>query len=220
MRIGAVCALLVAGTCVLMRAQQQPTPQPAFRAGVSLVSVRLDAVTAGDEAVDLVLLSIDDEGKVGEQQGFRLTPPDEGPEWALSSPLTLARGTHQVRVAAVTSDGTRSGLVITPVAIIEPGNDLLMAPPVLLGGSTGDGVAPTLARVFEAGMPVGAQVDVAGRAVRDGTATVVASLLDAEGQVAREVDAMVERGERDNRLRATAVVTTAGMTPGDYTLVL
>ncbi len=190
------------------------------RTGRALVSVRLDATTAGDGAVDLVLLSIDDEGKVGQQQGFRLTPPDAGAEWALSTPLTLARGTHQVRVAAVTTDGARSGLVITPVEIIEPGNDLLMAPPVLLGGTDSDGIAPTLARTFETGTPLGAQVDVAGRAVRDGTAVVVASVFDAQGQVAREVDAVVERAEWSDRLRATAIVTTAGMTPGDYTLVL
>lgn len=198
---------------------------PAFalgRDGGALVTVQVDPATAGDVAVDLVVLAIDNEGRMGNQQGFRMTSPEPGTSatWALTTTLPIARGVHQVRVAAVTADGTRSGLVIAPVEIIEPRNDLLMAPPVVLGGGADADVAPTLTRTFDVGTPLGLQVDVAGRPVRDKRVTVTASLQDARGATLRATDAVLDPGARADRIRGTAMVSTSDVDAGDYLLVV
>lgn len=122
-----------------------------------------------------------------------------------------------MRVAAVREDGTRTGLVIVPVEIIEPGSELVMTPPVLLGGLPEP--SPTLAREFDVGLPVGLQAELAGRPVR-GKVTVIATLQDEPRRPVRGVDAVLEKGARDDRMRATAVLPTAGLEPGDYTLLV
>jgi VWFA-related protein len=188
------------------------------RQGRALVTVRVDAGTAGHVPVDLVIFSIDNDGGVSEQRAFRMMRPDSGDVWELTTPLALAAGTHQVRVAAVTNDGTRSGLVIAPVEIVEPGDALLVAPPVLLGGR--DGLAPTLGREFAVGRPIGLQMDVAGGPVRDKAVTIVAALHDARGIVVRETDAVLDPGDGVDRLRATAVIPTSELAAGDYLLVV
>jgi VWFA-related protein len=190
------------------------------RAGRALVSVHLDAATTGDTPVALAVLSVDSDGEVGEQREFRTTRPEDGAEWTVTTVLPLARGRHQVRVAAVTDDGTRTGLVIVPVEIIEPGSELVMTPPVLLGGMPEAAPSPTLAREFETGGPIGLQVEVAGRPVRGKGVTVVATLQDGQRRPVREADAVLERGARDDRMRATAVVPTTGLSAGDYTLLV
>ncbi len=187
------------------------------RTGRALVNVQLDAATAGNAPVSLMVLSVDSKGEVGEQREFRTTRPEDGSEWRVTTVLPLARGAHQVRVAAVREDGTRTGLVIVPVEIIEPGTELIMTPPVLLGGLPEP--SPTLAREFDVGMPVGLQAEVAGRPVR-GKVTVIATLQDEQRRPVREVDAVLEKGARDDRMRATAVLPTAGLEPGTYTLLV
>jgi VWFA-related protein len=197
------------------------TPEFAVgRTGRALVSVQVDAATAGDSPVELVVLGVDNEGKVGEPQAFRMSRPEEGTHWELTTPLTLARGTHQVRVAAVTADGARTGLVIVPVEIIEPGNALVMAPPVVLAGASDAAPAPTLVRTLDAGLPIGVQVDVAGRPVRDQAVSVIAALQDAQGRTLREVDAVLDPGARPDRTRATAVMSTSDLSAGEYVLVV
>jgi VWFA-related protein len=197
------------------------TPEFAVgRTGRALVTVQVDAATAGDSPVELVVLGVDNEGKVGEPQAFRMSRPEEGPHWELTTPLALDRGTHQVRVAAVTADGARTGLVIVPVEIIEPGNALIMAPPVVLTGAPDAAPSPTLARTLDAGLPIGVQVDVAGRPVRDQAVSVIASLQDAQGRTVRDVDAVLDPGARADQVRATAVMSTADLAPGEYALVI
>ncbi len=190
------------------------------REGRALVTVRVDAASAGDSAVELAVISVADDGKVGETQAFRMSRPDDGAHWELTTPLALGRGGHQVRVAAVTDDGARTGLVIVPVEIVQPGRALMMAPPVLLMGAGGAAPAPTLARAVDSGVPVGLQVEVAGRAVRDEAVAVTAAFRDDEGRSVREVDAVLDAGTRPDVKRATAVVPTAGLAPGDYVLVV
>ena len=190
------------------------------RAGRALVSVQLDAATAGDAPVSLVVLSVDSKGEVGEQREFRTTRPEDGSEWRLTTVLPLARGAHQVRVAAVREDGTRTGLVIVPVEIVEPGSELVMAPPVLLAGLSQAVPSPTLARAFDEGVPIGLQVEVAGRPVRGKGVTVIATLQDEQRRAVREADAVLDRGAGDDRMRATAVLPTIGLEPGDYTLLV
>lgn len=201
--------------------QMQVVPSFATgRDGSALVTVRVDAASAGDEPVDLALLTIDDDGNVSAPQMFRMTPAPGEAAWEVTTSMPLTRGAHQVRAAAVTADATRVGLVMAPVAIVEAGNDLLMAPPVVLEMDGDAGATPTLKRRFDVGTPVGLQAEVAGRAVRDETARVVVSFRDVEGRVARETDAVLQAGEHNDRQRATAVMHTAGLAPGSYTLVV
>ncbi len=196
---------------------------PAFatgRVGSALVTVRVDAASAGDVPVDLALLTVDDDGNVGAPQMFRMTPTPGEAAWEVTTSMPLTRGAHQVRAAAVTADATRVGLVMAPVEIAEPGNDLLMAPPVVLEMDGDAGATPTLKRTFDVGTSVGLQAEVAGRAVRDETAHVVVSVRDVEGRVMRETDAVLQAGEHSDSQRATAVVHTADLAPGSYTLVV
>ena len=115
--------------------------------------------------VDVLLATFDDEGRSTNQHQVRLDPPPAGQPLEFTTELPLARGRHQLRVAAVTSDATKTGLVITPVEIIEPGRPLLMAPPILLQ-RVGDQVIPTATRRFTAGAPLGVQAEIAGRPCR------------------------------------------------------
>jgi VWFA-related protein len=190
------------------------------RDGRALVTIHVEDDVADGVPVHVAIVSIDGDGKTGEEQVFRMPVPEHGTVRELTTPLALARGTHQIRVAAVTSDGARTGLVMAPVEVLEPGNDLLLSPPVLLGGTDGKGFAPTLARTFDVGSSVGVQVEVAGRPARDGSLTVVGAFHDARGGIVRAADAVIDRGVRSDRLRAAATLPTAGMPPGDYLLVV
>jgi VWFA-related protein len=191
------------------------------REGRALVTIQLDATAADASAVEVLVVAVDNDGNMGVPQAFRLTPSDtdDGDGWTFTTPIALARGAHQVRVAAATTDGTRSGLVLVPVEIVEPGNRLVMAPAVLLGNTTDAQVAPTLTRTFDVGMPIGVQAEVAGRPVRDQRVTMAASLRDGRGEVVREADAVLDSGPRPDRARATAVLSTTGVIPGEYMLV-
>lgn len=199
----------------------QAVPEFAIgRTGRVLVSVHIDPTTAGGLPVDLAILSVDGDGAASTQQRFHLTTPTAEAPWALTTPLTLSRGQHQIRVAAVTRDGSRSGLVVAPVTIVEPGSALLMASPVLLGAVEGGAITPTLTRALPVGAPIAVQVEIAGRPVRDQRVSVGVRLHDAEGTHVRETDARLDPGPREDRVRATAVLSTSGLPSGAYTLVV
>lgn len=111
-----------------------------------------------------------------------------------------------------------AGLVLSEVETVEPGREVLMAPPVLLDHR--GGVHPTVVRSFQPGHPLAFQVEVAGRPVERKVVAVHAGLLDANGAEVRGVQAVLDAGERPDTVRATAVVPTVGLPSGDYTLVV
>src|SRR5690606_25152079 len=189
------------------------------KAGTVSVSV-VTQDRAGDlsSAVDVLLVTFDDDGRATNQHQVRLEP-QEGRPVEFTTELPLARGRHQLRVAAVTTDGTKTGLVITPVEVIEPGRELLMAPPVVLQ-RVRDRVAPTATRRFEVGTPVGVQAEIGGRPVRDGAVSVQVLLADATGRLVKATAATLDAGEAQDRQRATGVVETAGLSPGRYLLTI
>ena len=166
----------------------------------------------------MAVATVDEAGRVSNHQQFRMSPPPSGEPWQVTTELPLARGRHQLRVAGVSSDATRTGLVLTPVEIVEPGRDLVMTPPALLDAHAGR-VHPPAVRTFPSGHPLGVQVEVGGRAVQQKAVTVRVTLRDAAGRVVREVPAGLEPGARPNRMRATAVLETDGIAAGDYVLL-
>lgn len=186
--------------------------------GRALVTVKLDDGGAHEGAVDLGFATIDEAGRVGNQRQVRMSSPSSGEPWEVTTELPLTRGRHQLRVAGVTADTTRTGLVLTPVEIVEPGRDLVMTPPVLLDIKAGR-VHPTAVRTFASGHPLGVQVEVGGRPVQQKSVTVRAALLDRTGRAVREVAAVLDPGAKPNRMRATAVLKTDGVAGGDYVLL-
>lgn len=169
--------------------------------------------------LDVVLATFDDEGQAANQRQLRLEPSPDGRPLEFVLELPVARGRHQLRVAAVTADGGRTALVIAPIEVIEPGRSLVMAPPVLLQ-RTGEQVGPTAARRFAAGAPLGVQAEVAGRAVRDRQVTVRITLVDEAGAAARTTDAVFDPGTRPDRMRATGLIGTTGLAAGRYLLTI
>lgn len=134
--------------------------------------------------------------------------------------VSLPRGRHQLRIAALTADTTRRGLLLAEVDVQAPNGDLSLGLPVLLA-SDAQGVRPTLARSFAAGDPVAFQVELAGPAVRRGSASLRARLLDASGRDAQRRDAALEpQTPGTSQQRATGVIPTDAVPPGAYTLLL
>lgn len=189
------------------------------RQGSAAVTVRLDADLQQREPIDLLLATVDEDGQLANQRQMRMVPPPAGAPWEVTTELTLPRGQHQLRVAAVTADAARTGLVLAPVAIVEPGRDLVMLPPVLLDTTEGR-VHPTAVRQFAAGEPLGVQVEVGGRAVERRSVTMACLLVNATGEVVRQTEVVVDPGTRPDRQRATAVMPTGGLAPGTYALVV
>ena len=186
----------------------------------ALVTVRVDEDTPVDAAtIDLLVLAADDQGKVGSIERFAMRRPSRHEAWEGSITLTLEPGRYQLRVAASTPDGTRTGLLLHPIDMRPPSGDLLLGVPTLLGADA-EGVRPTLARTFPVGHPLALQVEAAGEAVRTGSAVVQARLLDATGAERRAQAATGEDAGNPSRLRATAVVTTDALPPGPYTLLV
>ena len=181
------------------------------KAGSVSITVLADG---GDEPialpVDVVLATFDDEGRATNHHQVRLDPPPAGQPLAFTTELPLARGRHQLRVAAVTGDATKTGLVITPVEVIEPGRPLMMAPPILLQ-RVGDQVTPTAARRFVAGAPLAVQAEIAGRPVQDGKVVVRISMADGTGAVVRTADGALDAGGAPDRQRATGLIDTTGL---------
>lgn len=204
-----------------LRLTVQAVPRFATgKTGSVSVTVRADG---GEEPLtqplDVMLATFDDEGKATNQRQVRLDAPPAGEPLELTTELPLARGRHQLRVAAVTGDATKTGLVITPVEIIEPGRPLMMAPPLLLQ-AVGDQVIPTTARRFVAGAPLGVQAEIAGRPVQEGKVVVRISLADSAGAVVRTADAALDEGASPDRQRATGLIETTGLPNGAYLLTV
>jgi len=169
--------------------------------------------------LDVILATFDDEGRATNQHQVRLDPPPAGRPLEFTTELPLTRGRHQLRVAAVTSDTTKTGLAITPIEIIEPGRQLVMAPPLLLQ-RVGEQVAPTATRRFLSGAALGVQAEVAGRPVQEGKVAVTVSLADAGGAVVRREDVALDAAGVADRKRATGMVDTSGLPAGAYLLTL
>lgn len=195
---------------------------PRFARGkAGTVSVSVVAQDrAGDlsSAVDVLLVTFDDDGRATNQHQVRLEP-QAGRPLEFTTEFPLARGRHQLRVAAATADGTKTGLVITPVEVVEPGRDLVMTPPVVLQ-QVRDTVAPTASRRFEVGTPVGVQAEIGGRPVRNGGVSVQVTLADASGRIVRTSGATLDPGDAPDRQRATGVLATDGLAPGRYLLTV
>lgn len=186
----------------------------------ALVTVRVDEDTATEAAsIDLLMLAADDTGKVGSVERFAMSRPSSAVPWEGSVTLTLARGQYQLRVAASTPDGTRTGLLLHPIDMRPPSGDLLLGVPTLLSEDTA-GVRPTLGRAFPVGHPLAFQVELAGDAVRDRTAALHARLVDASGADVRVHRPATESAGSAARLRATGVISTESLVPGAYTLVV
>ncbi|MGI8672735.1 MAG: hypothetical protein ACR2LU_09025, partial [Luteitalea sp.] len=186
----------------------------------ALVTVQVDDnATIDASTIDLLILAADDRGKVGSIERFAMRRPSSDVPWEGSVTLTLERGQYQLRIAASTPDGARTGLLLHPIDMRPPAGDLLLGVPTLLGEDE-HGVRPTLSRTFPVGHPLAVQVEVAGDAVRQGTASVHARLLDGAGAEVRQVTAVGEPGSVPALLRTTAVITTERLAPGPYTLLV
>jgi VWFA-related protein len=196
---------------------------PRFAKGrdgaVSVTVLASDAEGPLASPIDVVLATFDDEGRATNQHQVRLDPPPAGQPLEFTTELPLTRGRHQIRVAAVTSERTKTGLVITPIEIIEPGRQLVMAPPLLLQ-RVGEQVAPTGTRRFVSGAALGVQAEVAGRPVQEGKVAVTVSLADAGGAVGRREDVALDAAGVADRKRATGMVDTSGLPAGAYLLTL
>lgn len=196
---------------------------PRFATGKrGAVSVTVLADDAGEPLVsplDVVLATFDEEGRATNQHQVRLDPPPAGAPLEFTTELPLSRGQHQLRVAAVTSDAKQTGLVITPIEVIEPGKQLVMAPPLMLQEANGK-VLPTASRRFVAGASVAMQAEVAGRPVQDGKLAVKLIVADSGGAVVRTTDAALDAGGAPDRRRVTALVDTSGLAAGAYLFTL
>ncbi len=197
------------------------SPQFAVEgAARALVTVRVgDEVRERADIVDLLVLAADDGGDVASLERLTLHRPAPGDPWEGSVTLSLPRGQYQLRVAASTADGARTGLLMHALEIANPAGDLAVGVPTLLAHDE-RGVRPTLARAFPAGHPLAFQVEVAGDAIRGGAATARARLLDASGTVVVEQPVDLQPDGTGLKALATGVVVTDDVRPGDYTLVI
>ncbi len=158
----------------------------------ALVTVQVDDDVPTDAStIDLLVLAAADDGKVGSVERFAMHRPSAGVPWEGSITLTLERGQYQLRVAASTPDGMRTGLLLHPIDMRPPSGELLLGVPTLLGEDE-SGVRPTLSRSFPVGHPLAFQVEVAGAAVGTGAAGVQARLVDAGGVEVRAQAATTE----------------------------
>jgi VWFA-related protein len=196
---------------------------PRFAQGksgaVSVTVLAEDAEGRLTSPLDVVLATFDDEGRATNQHQVRLEPPPAGTSLEFTTELPLSRGRHQLRVAAVTMDAMKTGLVITPVEVIEPGRQLVMAAPLVLQ-RVGEQVAPTATRRFVSGAALGVQAEVAGRPVQEGKVAVRLTVTDGVGAVVRTADATLDAAGSTDRQRATGLIETTGLAPGSYLLTL
>lgn len=195
---------------------------PRFAAGghgEALVTVRVEPLPNGSRApVTLALATVDQRGKVVSYPARAIAEPVPGIAPEVTAAIPLAKGTHQIRIAAATVDGSAAGRLTAEVDIVQPGRALAMAPPVLLDHR--GGVHATVARRFDVGHPLGMQVELGGRDVRRELVSVRARLLTSTGGEARAADAVLDAGERPDTMQATAAVATTGLQPGEYVLVV
>jgi hypothetical protein len=186
----------------------------------ALVTVQVDADTGIDASrIDLLVLAADDAGEVASVERAALLRPSGHLPWEGSITLTLAPGPYQLRVAASTPDGKRTGLLLHGMDMRAPSGELLLGVPTLLAEDA-DGVRPTLDRSFPAGHPLAFQVEVAGEAVRRAEASVQARLFDATGAIVSEQAATLEPAGGPAQQRATGLIVTGGLAAGTYTIAV
>lgn len=191
--------------------------------GQAMVVVHVDAATSQAQPVHMALMTFDADGRVSSQRAMRFDHPSTHQDWEVSFELPLARGQHQLRVAAVTADGLRSGLVTERITVETPGRSLSMDAPMLvaIGGSPGARTRQfTLRRTFDIGSPIVVQTHVTGRAAADGRARVSLSLVDAHGTTVARAAALIEPGEGRGHARVTGVLSTRDVSPGAYALIV
>lgn len=189
----------------------------AGQGSVAISALLADRDSEAMSAVDVAVAAFDDEGRQSGLQHLRLEGVGAGTPRGFATELSLPRGRHQLRVAAATADGTRTALVITPIELAEATRDLAVSVPVILV-EDGTGVGPTALRQFDAGITIGAQMEVAGRDVRDQRVAVRMLLADASGAVVRTADAVLDDGSAASHRRATAALSTRDLAAGRYQL--
>lgn len=191
--------------------------------GHAMVVVHVDATTSQVQPVHLALMTVDADGRISNQRAMRFDHPATPRDWEMSFELPLARGQHQLRVAAVTTDGLRSGLVTERITLETPGRRLSMDPPMLvaIGGSPDARTRHfTLRRAFAIGTPIVVQTHVTGRAAADGRVGVTLALVDARGTAIATTAALLEPGAVSGSVRVTGVLPTRDVSPGAYALVV
>lgn len=191
--------------------------------GRAMVVVHVDATTSQAQPVHLALMTVDGDGRVSSQRAMRFDHPATPRDWEMSFELPLARGQHQLRVAAVTADGLRSGLVTERITIGTPGRSLSMDPPMLvaIGGSPEARTRQfTLRRTFDIGMPIVVQTHVTGRAAAEGRVEVNLTLVNTSGATVARAVALLEPAEGKDHARVTGVLPTRDVSPGAYALVV
>lgn len=188
------------------------------RQGRAWVTVRVDVAEAHGQDVDVALVTLDDRGRATNERTWRFTHPAPGAAWEASFELPVPRGTHQVRVAAATTRGDRTGLVMEDFQVVEPRRDLWLGRPQLLDGDNPP--RPTLERAFGAGQSVAIRCEVAGRAVARREITMNAALVDDRGRVVRESSATLTAGSTKDLAIADVVLDTTELPAGSYLAVI
>lgn len=134
--------------------------------GRAWVTVRVDVAASDAQDVDVGLVTLDEQGRGTNERTWRFTHSQDARAWEASFELPVPRGGHQVRVAAATSRGDRTGLVMEDCQVVEPKRDLWLGRPQVLDGDKSKG--PTLERAFAAGQSVAIRCEVGGRPVAKG----------------------------------------------------
>lgn len=191
--------------------------------GHATVVVHVDASTSQVQPVHMALMTVDADGGISSHRAMRFDHPATSGDWEMSFELPLARGQHQLRLAAVTVDGLRSGLVTERITIATPGRSLSMDQPMLvaIGGRPDARTRQfTLRRVFAVGTPIVVQTHVTGRAAAEGRVGVTLALVDGRGTTIASTAALLEPGEVRGSARVTGVLPTRDVLPGAYALVI
>ncbi len=121
-----------------MRAQTVAVPAPGAQ-GVVLVSLEGPDPTGANVPIDVAVMTIDAKGKASDVASARLY--DRRP-WRVGRLLGLSPGTHQVRIAAGTSNGSQTGVIVTEVNVPSwSASRLWISDPMIVDLSTGPGLA-------------------------------------------------------------------------------
>ncbi|HTU99395.1 MAG TPA: VWA domain-containing protein, partial [Luteitalea sp.] len=195
-------------------------PQVATGAkGRVLVTLEVDRDAIGESPSVLAqLLVVDQKGQASAVQGVQIARPAGGEPMEGSITLDVPPGHHQLRVAAVTSDAARAGLVLAPLQVLTPREELTVGVPVLLSNDD-RGVRPTIRRAAPSGAPLAIQVERASTALSRLTRPVRVRLIDDVGNVVRTATATDAAATGAVRT-STGVVDTAGLGAGNYRMVV
>jgi hypothetical protein len=137
--------------------------------------------------------------------------------------LPLSKGEHQLRIAAVTADGTHQGLVALPVIVPSEPKALWMGTPMLLAtvrNASLTELRPTTVRDVPVGTPIAVSAQVAGRHLRSTTPIGRLRLVDASGATRAEAETAFEKAADGNSGVLSGVVATETLPPGNYVVLL